>query len=441
VFLSDGLPNGVANRIGAAVSRIYVVGRRAQRRRPPTNASELRALGSELGARYLLSGSIAGTRSDTRIVVTLFNAASGKQVWQRAFMYDSTGALGLEQATAIEVASRIIGPLTAAEVQLLRHVPTTRRAAYEWVLRGDAETDDPAAAAEAYRRAVQTDPRFAGGYARLALADATLLETGAMASDASVWQKELPVVAERSVSLDPGSALAWLAAARSRMLGGRAAKVWGEAFERAMTIDPSNPFVLREYGRALALSGDRARANTILRRAASLDPGNAEVLMTLGEIAMTERRDGEACALLNEAIVQDALLAPAWSLRALVRARNEDLRYAWADAETAERLGNVFLGESAAALVDLVARDTARAQERLQSLWEQVRNRGSVGVREGRAVAVALLAAKQPKRALDVLEAVRALGPWYYATLRDSNFDSVRNEPRFRALASAQVGS
>ena len=38
VFLSDGLPNGVANRIGSGVTRIYVVGRRAQRRRPPTNA-------------------------------------------------------------------------------------------------------------------------------------------------------------------------------------------------------------------------------------------------------------------------------------------------------------------------------------------------------------------------------------------------------------------
>jgi hypothetical protein len=36
---------------------------------------------------------------------------------------------------------------------------------------------------------------------------------------------------------------------------------------------------------------------------------------------------------------------------------------------------------------------------------------------------------------------VRATGPWYAATLRDSYFDAVRNEPRFRALASAQAGS
>jgi hypothetical protein len=105
------------------------------------------------------------------------------------------------------------------------------------------------------------------------------------------------------------------------------------------------------------------------------------------------------------------------------------------------RLGNVLLGESAAALVDLTARDTTRALERLQDLWQQVRARGTVGVREGHAVAVALLAARQRTKALDVLEAVRPLGPWYSATLRDSSFDSVRNEPRFRRLAIAGAGS
>ena len=162
--------------------------------------------------------------------------------------------------------------------------------------------------------------------------------------------------------------------------------------------------------------------------------------MSLGELAFTDHRDGEACTLLNQAIYYDALLAPAWALRAQVRGRHDDLRYAWADAETAVRLGNPFLGESTGALIDLIARDTVRARERLQNLWAQVQTRGAVGVREGRAIAVALLATRQPKRALDVLEAVRATGPWYAATLRDSHFDSVRNEARFRALASAQAG-
>jgi tetratricopeptide (TPR) repeat protein/TolB-like protein len=442
LFLSDALPNVIANRIGAAVPRIYVVGRRVQRRRPPTNPGEVRALGTELATRYVLAGNLFGARDETRIVLWLFNTGTGKQVWQRTFIYDSTGILPLEQAAAIEVASHIVGAITTTEAQRLRRVPTARHAAYEWALRGDAETEDASRASDAYRRAVQLDRGFAGGYARLALSDAMLLETGEIPREKmSVLRKELPTAAERAVSLDTGSSMAWLAAARSRMLGGQASAVWTDAFERALAVDPTNPAALREYGRTLAQAGDRARAIAILQRAASADPGNAEVLMALGEIAMTDHRDADACALLNRAIVQDALLAPAWALRALVRARNDDLRFAWADAETAERLGNVFLGESAAALVDLAARDTARARERLQAVWEQVRERGSVGVREGRAIAVALLASQQPKRALDVLEAVRALGPWYAATLRDRTFDSVRNEPRFRALASAQVGS
>jgi adenylate cyclase len=155
VFLSDGLPNAVANRIGAAVPRIYVVGRRAQRRRAPTTPVEAHALGDELGARYVLAGSISGTRSETQVRLTLFNTNSGKQVWQRTFIYDSTGVLGLEQSTAIEVASHIVAPFSAAEVQGLRRVPTARHAAYEWALRGDAETEDPSRASDAYQHAVQ----------------------------------------------------------------------------------------------------------------------------------------------------------------------------------------------------------------------------------------------------------------------------------------------
>jgi adenylate cyclase len=441
MFLSDGIPNDVANRIAVAVPRISVIGRRVQRRRQPTTPAEYRALGAELGARYLLDGSVTGTTTDTRIALTLYEAANGKQLWQRSFLYDSAGVLPLEMAAAIEVATHVTNSLTVAERQRLRRIPTARHAAYEWALRGDATTDDPRRASDDYRRAVRIDSAFAEGFARLAIADAAMIEMGAVSGEnARVVQKEMRFAAARAVTLDSSSSLAWLAEARSRLLGGRSPAASTQAFDRAAALDPGSPVVLKEYGRALALGGDRARAISVLQHVHSLDPTNAEVLMLLGELALTEHRDGDACALLNQAIFNDALLAPTWALRALVRARHDDLRYAWADAETAERLGNSDLGESAAALIDLMARDTVRARERLQSLWEQVQTRGAVGVREGRSIAVALLATRQPKRALDVLEAVWASGPWYAATLRDPNFDSVRNEPRFRALASAQAG-
>ena len=441
-FLSDAFPNAIARRIGFSVPRIYIPGRRVIRRRSPGDAAEARALTRQLGVGYLLDGIVTGSREQTKIALTLYDGFSGKEVWHRTFIYDSSGALPLEQASSIELARRIAGTLTTAEADRIRRVPTAHHAAYEWALRGDADTDDPFRASEAYRRAVGYDRSFAEGYARLALADAIQLENGGETREnVMMLQKELPASAARAIALDQTSGLAWLAEARARTMSGGPRPGWGDAFEHAVALDPTDPLVLREYGRALAQAGQEERATAILRRAATVDPGRGELFLALGELAFNQRRDADACALLNQAIENDALLAPAWALRAEVRARHDDLRYAWADAETAARLGNRLLGESAAALVDLTARDTTRALERLQDLWQEVRARGTVGVREGHALAVALLAARQRSRALDVLEAVRPLGPWYAATLRDSSFDSVRNEPRFKRLALAQAGS
>ena len=151
-------------------------------------------------------------------------------------------------------------------------------------------------------------------------------------------------------------------------------------------------------------------------------------------LSLMHRADGEACGLLNRAISDDALYGPAWAMRALVRARHGDLRFAWADAETATQVGSPFLGQSAAAIVDLKARDTAHARSRLGDVWLDVQARGTISVPEGRAVATAFIAAGQMPRALDVLETVRPRGPLYAATLRDPNFDQARREPRFRAL-------
>ena len=121
-------------------------------------------------------------------------------------------------------------------------------------------------------------------------------------------------------------------------------------------------------------------------------------------------------------------------MRGVLRARHRDLRYAWADAETASRLGNGFLGESASAIIDLISRDTSRAKERLTDLWQTVRNQGTINARDGRALAAALITIGDMPRALDVLESVHPRGPWYAAALRDPAFDKARGMARFRAL-------
>ena len=439
-YLSEAFADAVAGRLGLGVSRLDVRGRRAQRRHANGNAPATpAALGAELGAHYVLTGTITGSRDAVRLSLTLHDATSGRRRWTQTFVYDSAGVLPIEQTVAIEVASRVVGPLSDDERRRLTRVATRSHAAYEWAMRGDGALDTFHAdeAGTAYRRAVQLDPAFADAYAKLALADAVLIADGLEENSGGVQlARELRQASDRALALDSTSATAWRAEGRARALEGREASAWRAAFERALALDPRDPAVLADYGIALAESGDRDAAREVLRRAQSFAPVRAPLSTSLAELAMADRRDADACVLLNEAIADDALFAPAWAIRALLRARHGDLRFAWADAETATRIGNTLLGESAAAVVDLVARDTSRARERLSDLWQQVRSDVTVGAREGRAVAVALLADGQISRALDVLEAVRPRGPWYAATLRDPSFDRLRNEPRFRALVT-----
>ena len=443
IFLSDGLPNAIATRIASSISRLYVAGRRTQHRRA-ADAAALRAIGADFGVEYVLAGNVGKSGNDIHIAFALYDAQTGRRNWVRTFVFDSSGVLPIEQATAIEVATRIVGQLTPAEQDGLLRVPTAHHAAYESAIRGDVAAAEQARslAADAYRRALQIDPRFADAYAKIAIADADALDDNDVSApgESARLSAEVRTASRRATALDSSSSLAWLAQARELLLAGEPPASWSQAFQHALARDSTDPVILSAYGIALAEISDRARARPLLERASALDPSRADVWTWLGELAATERRDVDACGLLNRAITEDALYAPAWALRALVRGRHDDLRFAWADAETAERLGSILLGESSAAQIDLLARDTVRARERLTILWQEVRDRKTVSVSEGRAVAVALLAAGDKSHALDVLESVRPLGPRYAASLRDSTFDRLRSEPRFRALVSNRAG-
>src|SRR5436190_3499329 len=77
VFLGDGLPDAIAERIGTAIPRLYVVGRRAQHRRAGPGEGAIRTLGADLGVEYLLAGDLGRLRNNLRITFVLYDATTG----------------------------------------------------------------------------------------------------------------------------------------------------------------------------------------------------------------------------------------------------------------------------------------------------------------------------------------------------------------------------
>jgi TolB-like protein len=436
--LAGGIADAVANRIGTAIPRILVIGRRAQRRLVVVDSLTARAMADSLGAAYVLAGRVSeGIRGRT-VGFTLYNGVTGRALMYRTLRHDSAHVMLVEQNVSGQVASQILGKLKPQEQRALERVPDVNSKAYDLYVRGQGARDvwNFGQAADYFRQATRLARSFAPAYAELALADAEVLHRGVNSTLAADILFELRSAASHAIALDSTSSVSWRAEAQSRLAQGRQAALWRRAYERAIAADPRDPAAFEDYGIALIRTGDREAGRAMLARALALEPGRAQPIAALASLAVADHRDGSACTLLNEAIVGDVLFAPAWAQRAVVRARHGDLRFAWADAETATQLGASHLGESAGAMVDLIARDTSRARDRLNVEWTQVKSAGTVGVLDGTSIARALLAAGQSNRALDVLELAMPRGPWLLAALRDPAFDSIRNDKRFRAITS-----
>ena len=443
MFLSMGIPSAVAERVAEAIPDLPVL--RPRPNRPTTDdANAMKDMGSQLGARFIVSGTVVEARRSVRLSVSLYDTRSGNRQWTKAFNYDSASSLGIVRTIATEVASRIAMPLTPKQSEVLAEVPTKSGGAFEWYVRGNAAFAGDAfeRAADAYRNAIRRDRAFSDAYAKLSLVDAAMMSEGVEKStDGTVLKNELRAAATMSITSDRKSALSWTAEARARMLEGRAASQWREAYDRALSLSGKDPTILEAYGLALASIDERSEAKAILKRAAQAAPWRAEVMTALADLASADGNDVEACNLLNTAIATDAFYGPAWADRALLRSRHEELRYAWADAETAVKIGSIMLGQSAGAMVDLKSRDTTRARERLSELWLDVQTRGSLGLGEGKAVASAFAAAGQIQRAIDVLERVRPRVNLFASMLRDPNLERLKREPRFRSLMAPPTAS
>ena len=64
--MAGGMADAIANRIGNAIPRILVIGRRAQRRLVVVDSLTARAMADSLGATYVLAGRVSeGIRSRT----------------------------------------------------------------------------------------------------------------------------------------------------------------------------------------------------------------------------------------------------------------------------------------------------------------------------------------------------------------------------------------
>ena len=133
-------------------------------------AVDVKQVGRELGVRYLLEGSVRKSANRIRIAGQLIDASSGAHLWADRFERGNEDVFVLQDQVTANVVGAIAPRLEQAEIERARRKPTESLDAYDFYLRGLANTykwtrEANEEALRLYYKAIELDADFCAAYA------------------------------------------------------------------------------------------------------------------------------------------------------------------------------------------------------------------------------------------------------------------------------------
>jgi TolB-like protein len=285
--------DGVVEDIITALSRIrwlFVIARNSSFTYKG-RAVDVKQVGSELGVRYVLEGSVRKAVNRVRITGQLIDASTGAHLWAERFEGSLDDIFELQDQVATSVVGAIAPQLERAEIERAQRKPTENLNAYDYYLRGMADLqlgtrDAVDEARSLFEKAIQLDPNFAPAYGAAAwcyfwrkangwmvdgphdVAEGVRLARRAVElgrDDAVALTRAGHALAhldgdldagiallDRAVMLNPNLATAWFLGGYLRIWHGETDSAIAH-FERAMRLSPLDPETYRmQAGLAMA---------------------------------------------------------------------------------------------------------------------------------------------------------------------------------------------
>ena len=176
-YFADGLTEEITSRL-AGLSGLRVISRTSADQYRESRLS-LKQIGAELGAGYVLEGSVRWTRSAgspgrVRVTPQLIDVSDDSHLWAETYEVQLTDIFRVQSEIAERVTARLDVTLREPERAALAAGYTRSAAAYDLYLRGNDylgrtnQESDLTNAARLFTEATAADPGFAMAYARLA---------------------------------------------------------------------------------------------------------------------------------------------------------------------------------------------------------------------------------------------------------------------------------
>lgn len=325
-YFSDGITDEILNRL-ARIRGLQVAARTSSFAFKDNDAS-VQEIGDALDVATIIEGSVRKDGDTVRVSVQLIDTESGFQLWSETYERELIGVFAIQNDISRNIANALeltlaYGPENSEGGELLASDP---RAVDEYLQGLEAVR---AMSFDSYRRAIQhfetvlrIDPTFTQALIHLADAKLGLLSTGASYNMSLIDQAEahvqealqhdpdsgpayriLSIVSRwrgqweqarrqilTAIELAPSDSISMVTLGELYSMNNELDKA-GQAFERALRIDPYGSAALVKYTWYNKRVGNIDKARATIERAIDLRPENPNLPWMLGQIQVGELGD------------------------------------------------------------------------------------------------------------------------------------------------------
>lgn len=270
-YFSDGLTEELIARL-SLVSEIELVSRWASMQYKGAKL-DIRAIGSELGARYIVGGSVRRFRESVRVTVQLVDVDTNRQIWGNTYKGKLDDIFDIQEQVAKQIVEALKLQLSFSEKLSLTKRQTVNAQAYDFYLRGQdyvyrLTKRGTEYAIQLFEKAIELDPRYAAAYAGCSCAYGQMYQ---WFSREEHYRDKAQELSFKALMYDNNLPEAYTAMGLSYFIWGKFDEA-AESGRKAIELNPDDFIAYWTLGRIHFSTGKSREAAELFRQVIELKP-------------------------------------------------------------------------------------------------------------------------------------------------------------------------
>ena len=293
--LGDAIANVISTTL-TGIEGFKVVSYTSSSHYKGPNRPDIKQIGRELGANFIVEGSFELLKGIISFNVQVINAKSGYHIWAEEFSGRVEELQTIRTNINIKIADALKIALSPEEIKQIKKDPTTSFSAYSHFLRGDRISEDPiyytiignkyidslrfARAIENYDKAIKDDSTFALAYAKRAITRSWIYYTSGSNEPDKILKCKADI--DKALEIDPELTEAQIALGFYYYYCKREYPEALKHFKDASDKNPENwqpKFYIALVHRR---NGDWAMSQSLMAKVLKCNPQDALVLTNIG---------------------------------------------------------------------------------------------------------------------------------------------------------------